>query len=230
MIIAIDGLAGSGKSSTAKIVAEKLGYNYFTTGKMYRAFTLFSIENDLVHDMPISIEKIINDIDITLDGKNFNTVFINGINYTKKGFNLYSNSVNKYISRLSSIELLREKMVKIQRSVSEKTNIVCEGRDIGTVVFPNADLKFFFKADLESRVNRRYVDLKSNDSKITKSYLRKMIKERDYKDMHRTVSPLKRAKDSFLVITTNMTMEEQINFILKKIKNTKEQNDKNRRK
>jgi len=229
MIIAIDGLAGSGKSSTAKKVAEKLGYNYFTTGKMYRAFTLFSIENNLIHNMPISIEKMINDIDISLEGKNFNTIFINGVNYTKKGFNLYSTSVNKNISKISSIQLLREKMVNIQRSVSKNSNVICEGRDIGTVVFPNADLKFFFKADLQSRVDRRYLDLKSNDSKITKSYLRKMIKERDYKDINRLVSPLRRAKDSFLVITTNMTMEEQINFILKKIKNTKEQNGKNRR-
>ena len=229
MIIAIDGLAGSGKSSTAKKVAEKLGYNYFTTGKMYRAFTLFSIENNLIHNMPISIEKMINDIDISLEGKNFNTIFINGVNYTKKGFNLYSTSVNKNISKISSIRLLREKMVNIQRSVSKNSNVICEGRDIGTVVFPNADLKFFFKADLQSRVDRRYIDLKSNDSKITKSYLRKMIKERDYKDINRLVSPLRRAKDSFLVITTNMTMKEQINFILKKIKNTKEQNGKNRR-
>ena len=180
--------------------------------------------------MTISIEKMINDIDISLEGKNFNTIFINGVNYTKKGFNLYSTSVNKNISKISSIRLLREKMVNIQRSVSKNSNVICEGRDIGTVVFPNADLKFFFKADLQSRVDRRYIDLKSNDSKITKSYLRKMIKERDYKDINRLVSPLRRAKDSFLVITTNMTMEEQINFILKKIKNTKEQNDKNRRK
>ena len=229
MIIAIDGLAGSGKSSTAKKIAEELGYKYFTTGKMYRAFTLFSIKNNLTDNIPISIEKKINEINITLRGDNFNTVLINEVDYTKEGMDLYSKSVNKYISKISSIPALRHKMVEIQRSISQRSSIICEGRDIGTVVFPDADIKFFFKADLQSRVNRRYLDFKSKDYNITKKYLRKIIKDRDYKDMNRLVSPLKRAKDSFLVITTNMTMDDQINFILKKIKKTKEQNDKNRR-
>jgi cytidylate kinase len=119
-------------------------------------------------------------------------------------------------------------MVEIQRAVSKGSNVVCEGRDIGTVVFPDANLKFFFNADLQSRVNRRFLDLNSKNSKVTKINLRKLIKERDYKDINRSVSPLKRAKDSFLVITTNMTINEQINFILDKVNKTRKKNDKKR--
>ena len=230
MIIAIDGLAASGKSSTAKKVADKLGFNYFTTGKMYRAFTLYSIRNNLINNIPESIDSNINNINIVLKGKNFNVILINGVDYTDKKNDLYSNTINKHISKISSVQSLRNKMVEIQRAVSKGSNIVCEGRDIGTVVFPDANLKFFFKADLQSRVNRRFLDLKSKDSKITKINLKKMIKERDYKDINRFVSPLKRAKDSFLVVTTNMTIKEQIDFILKKVNKTRKKNDNNRRK
>ena len=229
MIIAIDGLAGSGKSSTAKKVADKLNYNYFTTGKMYRAFTLYAIENDLINKIPDSIESIIDGIDIILKGENFNTILINGKNFTESNSSLYSNFVNEHISKISSIKSLRIKMVNIQRAVSEKSNIVCEGRDIGTVVFPNADLKFFFKADLKSRVDRRYLELKSKDSKITKVKLKKMIKNRDYKDMNRSISPLRRANDSFLVITTNMTINNQVDFILNKVNKIRTKDDKYRK-
>ena len=226
MIIAIDGLAGSGKSSTAKKVADKLNFNYFTTGKMYRAFTLYCIENNLINNLSKLIKHNIDNIDIILKGNNFNTILINGVNYTNSRFDLYSNLVNKHISQISSIKAIREKMVNIQRFVSKDVNLVCEGRDIGTVVFPNADLKFFFKADLNSRVNRRYLDIKSKKEKISKHILRKLIMERDYKDINRDVSPLKRAKDSFLVITTNMTMDEQVYFILDKVNKTRKTNDK----
>ena len=226
MIIAIDGLAGSGKSSTAKKVADKLNFNYFTTGKMYRAFTLYCIENNLINNFSKLIKHNIDNIDIILKGNNFNTILINGVNYTNSRFDLYSNLVNKHISQISSIKAIREKMVNIQRFVSKDVNLVCEGRDIGTVVFPNADLKFFFKADLNSRVNRRYLDIKSKKEKISKHILRKLIMERDYKDINRDVSPLKRAKDSFLVITTNMTMDEQVYFILDKVNKTRKTNDK----
>jgi cytidylate kinase len=120
-------------------------------------------------------------------------------------------------------------MVEIQRAVSKGSNVVCEGRDIGTVVFPDANLKFFFKADLQSRVNRRFLDLKSKDTKITKINLRKLIKERDYKDINRSVSPLKRAKDSFLVITTNMTIKNQVDYIINKVNKIRKKDDKYRK-
>ena len=214
MIIAIDGLAGSGKSSTAKLVAKRLGFNYFTTGKMYRAITNYAIENNLINGLPLSISNLIDDIDISVTGDNFGKIIINSKNYSN---NLYSLKINKYISIISSIEKVRSKMVKIQRAVADKNNIVCEGRDIGTVVFPNADYKFYFKADLKSRTDRRYLDIKEKDSSITKIKLKEMIKNRDYKDLNRVESPLKRAKDAVLVITTNMTVSQQVDLICSKV-------------
>ena len=226
MIIAIDGVAGSGKSSTARKVADILGFNYFTTGKMYRAFTLYCIENNLIDNLSnLNLSKL-NNIDIMIKGENYSTIFIDGIDYTSDNYDLYSNIVNESISKISCISIIRDKMVKIQRLVSKNSNIVCEGRDIGTVVFPEAELKFFFKADLKSRVSRRYLDMKSKNKKITKRAIRNLIMKRDYKDMNRIVSPLKRAKDSFLVITTNITMDEQVNFILDKVNKTRKTNDK----
>ena len=207
MIIAIDGLAGSGKSSTAKLVAKKLGFNYFSTGKMYRALTNYMIKNNLLGG---SIEKNIKEINILVKGKNFNQIIINGTDYSK---NLYSDKVNKNISSLSSIKSVRSKMVDIQRQVSSNNNIVCEGRDIGTIVFPDAKYKFYFKADLKSRTDRRYLENKKNNIFITKKELREMIKNRDYQDLNRKESPLKKAKDAILVITTSKTIEQQVGFI-----------------
>ena len=218
MIIAIDGLAGSGKSSTAKLVAKNLGFKYFTTGKMYRAITNYAIINNLIENLPSSISGMINDIDISVKGNNFGKIIINNKDYSD---NLYSLKINKYISIISSIEEVRSKMVKIQRAVADKNNIVCEGRDIGTVVFPDADYKFYFKADLKSRTDRRYLDMKKKDSFITKNNLREMIRDRDYKDLNRFESPLKRAKDAVLVITTNMTVLEQVDFICSTVQKNK---------
>tara|TARA_B100000686_G_C16554245_1_gene844254 strand:- start:267 stop:929 length:663 start_codon:yes stop_codon:yes gene_type:complete len=216
MIIAIDGLAGSGKSSTAKKVANKIGFNYFSTGKMYRSITCYCIEKGLLSSLPDSISNRIDNLEINFEKDNFNKILIDKNDYNE---NIYSKEVNKYVSIVSSIEKVRTRMVQLQRSAGKNNNIVCEGRDIGTIVFPDADYKFFFKADIKSRVDRRYIDMKSKGISITKEKLKDMIKSRDYKDMNRKISPLKRAKDATLVITTNMTMEEQIAFIVNKIKN-----------
>ena len=216
MIIAIDGLAGSGKSSTAKKVAEKIGFSYFSTGKMYRAITYYCIKNDLIFSLPKSLNDRIDKLNIHFEGNSFNKILIDNEDYSQ---NIYSKKVNKYVSVVSSIKELRSVMVKLQRDVSKNNDVVCEGRDIGTVVFPNAEYKFFFKADIKSRVNRRYMDMmKSKKKLITKAKLRDMIKDRDYKDMNRKISPLKKSKDAILVITTNITMEEQVDFIVSKIK------------
>ena len=215
MIIAIDGVAGSGKSSTAKKVADRMKFSYFSTGKMYRAITCYCIENNLVFSLPDSINKNIDNLEINFEKNNFNKVLINNRDYSQ---NIYSKEVNKYVSIVSSIERVRTVMVNLQRCASKNNNIVCEGRDIGTVVFPEADYKFFFRADIKSRVDRRYIDMKLKNNSISKKKLKSMIKERDYKDMNRKISPLKRAKDATLVVTTNMTMAEQVDFIVNKIK------------
>ena len=218
MIIAIDGLAGSGKSSTAKLVAEKLGFSYFSTGKMYRSITYYAIVNDLIDTLPESINNKIRKLSVVVNGYHFNKIIIDGKNYSQ---NIYSEKVNKYVSILSSIASVRDKMVIIQREVAKNNNIVCEGRDIGTVVFPDADYKFYFKADLQSRVNRRYLDIKPKDSSITKKYLKEMIKDRDYKDLNRKISPLRKAEGAILVVTTNMKIEEQIDYICSVVLNNR---------
>ena len=215
MIIAIDGLAGSGKSSTAKKVANKIGFNYFSTGKMYRSITCYCIEKGLLSSLPDSISNRIDNLEINFEKDNFNKILIDKNDYNE---NIYSKEVNKYVSIVSSIEKVRTRMVQLQRSAGKNNNIVCEGRDIGTIVFPDADYKFFFKADIKSRVDRRYIDIRSKDNFITKKKLKDMIKNRDYKDMNRKISPLKRAKNATLVVTTNMTMKEQVSFIVDKIK------------
>jgi len=215
MIIAIDGLAGSGKSSTAKKVADRIGFNYFSTGKMYRAITCYCIDNNLIFSLPESITDCIDELEINFKQNNFNKILINKKDYSQ---NIYSKEVNNYVSIISSIEKVRNIMVELQRTAAHKNNIVCEGRDIGTVVFPDADYKFFFKADIKSRVDRRYIDIKPKYNSITKKKLKNMIKDRDYKDINRKISPLKRAKDAILLVTTNMTMKEQIDFIVDRIK------------
>jgi len=214
MIIAIDGLAGSGKSSTAKIIAKKIEFSYFSTGKMYRSITCYCIENNLINSLPESLLKDIDDLKIRFKDNDLNRVLINDNDYSQ---HIYSKEVSKHVSLVSSIKKVRTLMVELQRHVSKNHNIVCEGRDIGTVVFPNADYKFFFRADIKSRVNRRYIEIKSKNNLITKKKLKSMIMNRDYKDMNRKVSPLKKAKDAILVVTTNMTMEEQVDFIIGRI-------------
>ena len=219
MIIAIDGLAGSGKSSTAKLVASRLGLSYFTTGKMYRAITKYAIINNLIDNLPTSIEKLMNQVNISIKGTNFNEIIINNSDYSS---DLYSEEINQYIGILSSIPSVRVKMVKIQRQVAKNNNIVCEGRDIGTIVFPNADYKFYFKADLKSRTDRRYLEINKRNPSITKTTLKNMIRDRDYRDLNRKVSPLKKANDAILVVTTNMTIIEQVNFICDIVEDNKE--------
>merc|ERR1711968_365317 len=140
---------------------------------MYRALTCFLINNNYYLNDNSLIDKLnIDEINILVKGVNLNEIKINGIDYSK---NLYTDEINNRISHISSIREIRRKMVKIQREVSLNRNIVCEGRDIGTVVFPNAEFKFYFKADLKSRTDRRFLENKKNNLKIPKSILREMI-------------------------------------------------------
>ena len=215
MIIAIDGLAASGKSSTAKLLAKKLGFIHFSTGKMYRAITSYIINNQLDNTLPNSIINIINQLNFVIDGINFDNIYIDNTNYSD---NLYTDKINSMVSTVSSISHVRKRMVEIQRKLAKNNNVVCEGRDIGTVVFPDADFKFFFKASLASRSQRRYLEMKKVDPLIAKYKVKDLLKNRDFKDINRIESPLMKAKGSIVIITTNMTLNEQIDFIYRKIK------------
>jgi len=215
MIIAIDGLSASGKSSTAKLLAEKIKFVHFSTGKMYRALTAYLIDKDLLGNFPDKVLELIDTIDISVKGQNLNNIYINGILYTEK---CYSPDVTKRVSEISAISEIRTKMVYIQRKLSNGNNLVCEGRDIGTIVFPDAEFKFFFDADTDIRAKRRFKELNRNQIQASLIDIKNKLIKRDYIDINRQESPLVKADDSIVVDTTNMTLQEQVEFIYNKIK------------
>ena len=215
MIIAIDGPAASGKSTVAKELALKLNFLHFCTGTMYRAITAYCIKNKLIEKLPESISSIISDIDISFKNNNFKDLLINHSDFSNY---YYTSETNKFVSQISSINAVRKKMVLIQRSFSLNKNIVCEGRDIGTVVFPNAELKFFLEASIKCRAERRFKEEVKKNNNVTLSQLEILIKKRDELDMSREHSPLKKSDDSILIDTTKLDVDAVVRLMYKKIK------------
>ena len=216
MIIAIDGPAGSGKSTTSKLVAKKLGISHLDTGSMYRAITVHFIKNSYTLD-DIDISSVMDSIDLEISNSNGEqSVFLNGEDVTGM---LRSNEVSTLVSSVSSIKEVRQKMVHIQRRVSENKSIVIDGRDIGTVVFPDAEYKFFITASIESRAQRRFDELKDSDSSVTLEQIQEEIKNRDHFDSTRENSPLRKAEDAIIVDTTHLDISGQVNMILEIINN-----------
>ena len=212
MIIAIDGPAGSGKSTTSKLVAERLGISHLDTGSMYRAVTLYFIENQY-HVGEVDIDEVLESIDIEISNE---LVFLNGRDVTSK---LRDPKVSSLVSDISSLQKVRFKMVQLQRNISENKSIVIDGRDIGTVVFPEADFKFFITASIEVRASRRFDELKASNSDITLDEILGQIEKRDYFDSTRDNSPLKKASDAITIDTTRLSIDEQVNLILETINN-----------
>jgi len=221
MIIAIDGPAASGKSITAKLLADKLNFIHLNTGLMYRALTYLTINNK-VNSETILTKGFFKKSNLQFKGKNLDKVFFNDINITDK---LYNGSIDSNIKKISNNSSIRKKIIKFQRYIVKNENVVCEGRDIGSVVFPKAEFKFFLIADLDSRILRRYNQLSRNYSKVSKKEVRKSLIERDYNDMNRIVSPLKKVEDSIEINTTLLTVDKQVeilySIILNKVKNDK---------
>lgn len=211
MIIAIDGPAGSGKSTTSKLVAEKLGISHLDTGSMYRAVTLYFIENQYSIDQ-VDIDGIMESIDIEISDE---SVFLNGKDVTNK---LRDPKVSSLVSDISSLQKVRFKMVELQRKISKNRSIVIDGRDIGTVVFPDAEFKFFITASIEVRANRRFDELKTLNSDITLDEILRQIEKRDHFDSTRVNSPLKKASDAIIIDTTRLSIDGQVNMILETIK------------
>ena len=213
MIIAIDGPAGSGKSTTAKLLAEKLGYVYLDTGAMYRAITLFFIDNNNdLKDLKVlseSLEKVNIIIKYEKDFK----IFINGVNVNDR---IRESMVDSMVSSISKLDFVRNKLIILQRKFSKGKNIVVEGRDIGSNVFPNADFKFFFNADINERAKRRLKDKQYSSMSIES--LVKEIKKRDMIDSNRELSPLIKVDDAIEINTTSLTIEEQVKKIYDIIK------------
>ena len=216
MIIAIDGPAASGKSTSAKLLANELGYLYLDTGAMYRCVAFSILENKIDISNQDSLTKFLKNFEIDLKKTNNNlSFFVNGKNVTNK---IRKSDVSQKVSEVSAIPIIREYMVRIQRSFTKNNSCVMEGRDIGTVVFPNAEFKFFFIASEEVRAKRRQLELESLGEKKSLVNLMHEIKKRDKFDSERGHSPLRKAFNAIEVDTTNMTIDEQVNFMLRKIK------------
>ena len=219
MIIAIDGPAASGKSTTAQKVAEKLGFIYMDTGAMYRAVTLSIILEGIDPEDSRRLHKLLDELFLDLKWENRHlAVFLNGKDVTE---DIRSVEVTKRVSAVSAIPKVREKMVAIQQSLGSRTDCVIEGRDIGTVVFPNADWKFYITANYDSRARRRQRDLLALGENQSIAQLIEDLKVRDKKDSSRLLSPLKRAVDAIEIDTTHLTINEQVKLIIKKIRQNK---------
>ena len=214
MIIAIDGPAGSGKSTTSRLVAKKLRISYLNTGSMYRAVTLYFLNNNYSLEKD-NVSEVIKSIDIDVsDSVEKESIILNEINVTSK---LRTLEVSTFVSKISSNNLIRQKMVEIQRKISQNKSIVIDGRDIGTVVFPDADYKFFITASIEERAKRRFEELQIKNKSVNFESVMEEIRNRDYLDSTRELSPLKKANDAILIDTTHLNVDEQVNLILAKI-------------
>lgn len=218
LIIAIDGPAGSGKSTTAQLVAQKLGFVYIDTGAMYRAITYLAIREDALGNNDKIFELAANS-DIELKFENdVTSISINGENLTDK---IRTFDVNKNVSDVSKIEEVRKILVKKQREIGSKTTgVVMEGRDIATVVFPNANVKIFLTATINERAKRRAKEYAENGTDIPVTEIKENLKNRDQIDSNRKVSPLIKAEDAIVVDTSYVTIEEQVNIILNEVKRT----------
>ena len=216
MIIAIDGPAATGKSTSAKLVSKKLGFTYLDTGAMYRCVTLLVLRNNVEIKNQDYLASLLNNfqLDIKKNGKD-HLFLLDGEDVSK---DIRSSDVTDNVSAVSALPVVRKKLVSIQRKIADNQDSVVEGRDIGTVVFPNADVKFFIVADTLVRAKRRQLDLKRLGEKKTIDSLIKEIRDRDNYDSQRKISPLTKAIDAIEVNTTNTTIDEQVNFMVNKVK------------
>ncbi len=218
-IVAIDGTSSSGKTTTARILAKKLGIKYINTGSMYRCIALDVIRNNISIDDDESIKKRFSEIHISLSEEDCEEkVFLNGEDVTQA---IRAPEVDRLVSVISEKPYVREFLVKIQRKMAENASVVCEGRDIGTVVFPDAEIKIFMTADIEERAKRRFKELKEKGISVSFEEVKRNLEERDRIDSMRKHSPLKKAPDAVVLDTTNLSIEEQVKFVEELIKRYK---------
>ena len=211
MIIAIDGPAGSGKSTTAKIAAEKLGFIHINTGAMYRGIALKCIQEKInPTDMP-EMDNILSGTVFKFCGKDEADLSMDGVNISSE---ITTAEVTESVSRISAIPRVREKLVEYQREMADGIAVVLEGRDIGTVVFPDADHKFFLIADIQERAKRRMQEMEAKGEIVSLSALTAELEERDKIDSTREHSPLKKAEDAVEIDTTGLSIEQQVNRIV----------------
>lgn len=219
--IAIDGHSSCGKSTMAKALAKQLGYVYVDTGAMYRCVTLYALRNNCFNDdESVNTEKLQAEMDSIHISFQFNPetgkadAYLNGENVENE---IRLMEVSNHVSPIAAIPFVREAMVAQQRRMGEDKGIVMDGRDIGTTVFPNAELKIFVTASAEIRAERRYKELIAKGEEANFDDILKNVQERDYIDSHREVSPLRMADDALLLDNSNMTIEEQNEWLKEKV-------------
>jgi cytidylate kinase len=217
MIIAIDGPAGAGKSTVAKILAERLGFLYIDTGAMYRALTLRVLEEniDIKNTMRIILTAKNTNIDLKHTQDASFKIFLDGRDVTK---GIRQPRITKYVSDIAKIKGVREVMLGLQRKLGSENNAVLDGRDIGTVVFPDAEKKFYIDADFKERVKRRYEELKGLGQDVSLNDVEADLRNRDTIDSTREFAPLKKADDAIYIDTTRMTIEEVVEKTLSYIR------------
>ncbi len=214
IIIALDGYSSCGKSTTAKLVAKQLHYAYIDTGAMYRAVTLYFIQHHIALTNPKSIERALDDIHIAFrlhPVTKSNDTFLNGMNVEHEIRKMY---VSDRVSEVSAVAEVRHAMVAQQQRMGKGKSIVMDGRDIGTVVFPNAELKIFMTADPLMRAQRRQAELLAKGEMVGLSEIIANLEKRDHIDTHRDESPLRRADDALLIDNTFMTVDEQVELVV----------------
>lgn len=211
IIVAIDGPAGSGKSTIAKIIADRYSFTYIDTGAMYRMITLYCLDNNIDFEDEMAIKNVLDNISLDMQGDKF---FLNNKEVTKE---IRETRVNENVSKIASIRIVRENLVNLQRKISQGKNVILDGRDIGTVVFPDAQIKIYLIASPEERAKRRYKELIQKGTEISYDEVLKSIKERDYIDSTRKESPLMKADDAVELDSTGLKIDEVLDFISKKI-------------
>lgn len=214
IVIAIDGYSACGKSSTAKEVSNILGYRYIDTGAMYRAVTLYFLDHHVAVTNPKEVARALQDIHITfkINSKNKSETYLNGLNVEKA---IRTMRVSEMVSPVSTIKEVRVAMVEQQRRMGKERGVVMDGRDIGTVVFPQAELKVFMTADLLTRAFRRQRELLEKDQMVDLDDVVDNILQRDKIDTTRKESPLRQAEDALVLDTTHVTLEEQVDEVVR---------------
>ena len=217
MIVAIDGPAATGKSTSAKLVAQKLGFTYMDTGAMYRCVTLSVLRNHIALADEEALQLLIQEMDIHFDKRDDKLV----VRLDKEDVStlIRKPEVTSHVSAVSALPQVRNHMVAIQRKSAKNQDCVIEGRDIGTIVFPKADVKFFLVADDFVRAKRRQLDLKAIGEEKTIDELVEEIRRRDRFDSERSHSPLKKADDAIELDTSQLTIDEQVDFMVNKVRN-----------
>lgn len=220
IIIAIDGYSSCGKSTFAKAIAARLGYIFIDTGAMYRAVTLYALEHGAIRSGIVDEEEVVRllkEIQITFrfnPERGASDIYVNGDRVEGK---IRTIEVSNCVSAVSAIAEVREMLVKMQQEMGQRKGVVMDGRDIGTVVFPDAELKIFMTADPKVRAQRRYDELTAKGDQVSLEEIEQNVRDRDYQDMHRAISPLRKADDAIELDNSHMTVEEQMEWVMEQI-------------